>query len=140
MRRAGELLGGGERIRARCDNTAHFYQWQRDCGAGFSNLSGATAATFSFVPASADLLCRFRAIVTTLGMSVTSSVARVTITPPQLSVRHVGANVVISWGGPGTLQLAQHAVGPWALVGGVTNSTYTVRPSALQRFYRLRVP
>jgi hypothetical protein len=116
------------------------YQWQRDCGSGFTNIAGATAASHSFDPAPADLLCQFRAIVSTLGMSVTSAEARVTITPPQLSVRHVGANVVVSWGGPGTLQIAQFVAGPWALAGGVTNSTYTVNSSASHRFYRLRVP
>jgi hypothetical protein len=67
-------------------------------------------------------------------------VARVTITLPQMAVRREGTNVVISWDAPGTLQVAQFAIGPWALAGGVTNRAYTVRPSASQRFYRLRVP
>ena len=116
------------------------YQWQRNCGTGFTNLAGATAASYSFVPAVADLACQFRAIVATLGMSITSAVARVTITPPQVAIRRVDANVVISWGGPGTLQNAQNVNGPWAVVGGVITNTYSVRPTATRRFYRVRIP
>ena len=73
-------------------------------------------------------------------MSVTSSVARLTITPPQVAIRPVGANVVISWTGSGTLQNAQNITGPWLAVGGVTSNSISLRPSAAKRFYRLRVP
>ena len=117
-----------------------FYQWQRNCGAGFTNLAGATAASYSFVPVSADVACQFRAIVATLGTSVTSTVARITIPPIQVQVRYNGTNVIVSWSGPGTLQNAQFVTGPWALPAGVTNNTYTVRPTAARRFYRVRVP
>jgi len=117
------------------------YQWQRDCGSGFTNISTAIAATYSFTPSTTDVLCGLRCVVAGFSMSVTSAVARVTITPPQVTIRRAGANTVISWTGSGTLQNAQNIIGPWLnITVGVTNSAYSVRPTAERRFYRVRVP
>jgi hypothetical protein len=121
-------------------NQAINYQWQRDCGSGFSNIVDATDATYSFVPVLSDVACRFRCLASLPGISATSSVARVTVTPPQLAIRTQGPNVVITWTNAGSLQHALNVTGPWVNVGGTISNTYTVRPSANPRFYRVRVP
>jgi hypothetical protein len=116
------------------------YQWQRDCGSGFANLVEAIGPDYSFVPTAAHLGCSFRCIVATLGMSATSTVARVTLPPPRLQVRREGAFVIVTWNGQGTLQDAPSPTGPWEAISGATNNTYAVRPEGEGKFYRVRVP
>jgi hypothetical protein len=121
------------------DQAVH-YQWQRDCGLGFTNMVDAANPSYSFVPTPADVACQFRCVVSVPGLSATSSVARVTITPPQMAIRREGPNVLMTWTGVGTLQNAQNLTGPWVAVGGVSSNSISLRPTAAQRFYRLRVP
>ena len=103
------------------------------------NVAGATTSVYSFLPVDSDVRCDLRAIVTTLGLSVTSAVVRVTIPPIELQVRREGTNMVISWVGPGTLQNAVVVTGPWVNAGGVTNNSVLVRPISARRYYRVRL-
>ncbi len=56
------------------------YQWQRNCGSGYTNISGATAATYTLSPVTAsDNNCQFRcAVGYSCGGSILTNSATVT--------------------------------------------------------------
>lgn len=77
------------------------YQWQRDTGGGFVNISGATAATFSFLPSAGDDGTKFRCVIRSPGAEVITTEALLTVSPLQ-KVAVVGGTAVISWPSPST--------------------------------------
>jgi uncharacterized repeat protein (TIGR03806 family) len=60
------------------------------------------------------------------------------VSPPlRVSISQSGTNVVITW--PyGTLQRADTPVGPWTDLSG-TNAPYIIPPTAVQKFFRVKV-
>jgi hypothetical protein len=57
-----------------------------------------------------------------------------------LSIARVGTNVVVRWGGGGTLQSAGAVTGAWSNVSGAPVSPYTNAISSGSRFYRVGGP
>ncbi|HEY0549406.1 MAG TPA: M36 family metallopeptidase [Verrucomicrobiae bacterium] len=69
------------------------------------------------------------------------------VVAPSLSIRHVGANIVISWPAPSTgyvLESSTSVLGPWAAVGAgitvVNGENQVTVPATGTAFYRLRKP
>jgi len=116
------------------------YQWQRDCGAGFANVPGATNAILSFTPLPGDAGCRFRCQVELPGVRLSSQAATLTTPSPRLEIRReAGQSIVLTWTEAGHLQEAESPVGPWMDVPGITGNTAFRPIAAARRFYRMRV-
>ena len=117
------------------------YQWQRDCGTGFTDVRGATNAIVSFAPLAADAGCRFRCQVELPGLRLTSEAATLKTPSPRLEIRReAGLSIVLTWTETGHLQEAESPFGPWTDVPGATGNT-AFRPIVAQpRFYRVSVP
>lgn len=58
------------------------YQWQRDCGAGFANISNATNSTYTIAAASTNDPCLYRCLVGVGACSSISAAAQLTVAPP----------------------------------------------------------
>jgi len=67
-----------------------YYQWQRDDGAGFIDISFANAASFSFVPSARDDGAIFRSVIAVPGTNVvtTTAVLSVATTLITLALEH----------------------------------------------------
>ena len=113
------------------------YQWQRDIGAGFTDVTGANANDYVFVPAVADYGSRFRCLLYAPGSTLTSAVVTLTVVLPGLSITRAGTNIVLSWPGDGVLQEATSINDSWADSAGTTNPRILPAATA-HRFYRLR--
>ena len=78
------------------------YQWQRDNGAGFANIAGATSAQYQLPSATlADNGATFRVIVSDGTRSVTSDAATLTVinsTPPTATITAPPAGTLFSGG------------------------------------------
>lgn len=67
--------------------TSFTYQWQRNDGAGFSDITGATGSTYRFFPTTqADLNASFRVVAGVPGKYITSNGVRVTEPVPTVIV------------------------------------------------------
>jgi len=128
------------------------YQWQRNDGAGFLDLPQENAPTYTLRPFLADNGAQFRCIVQTLGLSVTSQVATLTVTVeggqtplaitqsegmrqfPGHFRRRAGAGADIN---------AFRSAHPWSPVESSRYQTnaatisFTMAPAAGNRFFRL---
>jgi hypothetical protein len=125
------------------------YQWQRNDGAGFVDIAGATSASLSFTPTSTDDGAVFRCRMISPGAAATSQTALLSVLP-KLSVSVTGANLTIRWpdsAPPFALEqtgaLLTPATTVWtpaggtqSTVGGVTTATLPL--PAAPTFYRLR--
>jgi glucose/arabinose dehydrogenase len=88
------------------------YQWQRNNGSGFTNIAGATAASYTVVNAQlADSGAMFRVIVSNSFGTATSNAATLTVTPNQAPTAtiltpaagaHYNAGMTINYSGTGT--------------------------------------
>ncbi|MBN2505491.1 MAG: Ig-like domain-containing protein [Verrucomicrobia bacterium] len=131
-----------------------FYQWQRDNGSGFVDIAEATGASYSLAPSVRDNGARFRCLVQTPGITVTSDVATLAVAPlvtrPTLDVAWSGGSVVITWPAPSTgfvLEETAALLDPptdtvWTPEGSTPEVTgdmnrVTCTPAAGSRFYRL---
>ena len=125
------------------------YQWQRNTGAGFLDIAGATATTYSLVPSARDSGTVFRCIVRSPGAEATSTEARLDVVPRH-TITLTGASAVISWPAPSTdfvLQQASALLTPattvWTSVGiaptvsGGYNTVTIPGVGVGQKFYRL---
>jgi hypothetical protein len=109
------------------------YQWQRNDGAGYVDIAGATGASYSFFPTvAADLAATFRVVVGVPGKYVPSDEVRVVPPRPTLSVGANGANVVVTY--TGTLQSATSITGPFSNVSGAA-SPYVAPASGSGNLY-----
>jgi hypothetical protein len=63
-------------------SSAIFYQWERNCGSGFTLIPGANAATYSFEPRLADNGCKFRVRMYVPGATALSAEATLTVVQP----------------------------------------------------------
>ena len=102
--------------------TTFGYQWQRDDGAGFVNIDGATASSYRFFPTvAADFTASFRVLVGVTGNQVPSAVVKVVepVATPTLGIGTTGGKVSITY--TGTLQSAPSVTGPFTPVTGATS-------------------
>jgi hypothetical protein len=128
------------------------YQWQRDAGSGFEDIPGATASTLSFTPQASDDGTHYRVIVSTVGASVTSTSALLTVivAPPALTITVASpSSVVLSWPTSATgytLQQASTLLSPgtvWTPVGlpvvvqGGANTVTVTGANVGNKFFRL---
>lgn len=98
------------------------YQWQRNDGPGFVDITGATTASYRFFPTvAADFSATFRVLVGVPGNYVPSAVVKV-VTPdplPTLSISSAGGKVTITY--TGTLQSSPTVNGTYTPVVGATS-------------------
>jgi len=126
------------------------YQWQRDSGTGFTDIAGATSATYSFLPTAPDDGSVFRCVVRSPGAEATTTEATLTVAP-SLTIRVIGDTASIAWPASSTGYVLEHASAllppaptVWTpVVGGVDVSGGMNRISvsgseAGQKFYRLK--
>jgi Zn-dependent metalloprotease len=92
-------------------------QWQVSSGAGFSNIAGATATTYSFVTTLADNGKQYRAVFTNSVSSATTNPATLTVN----SVPTVGSLSITVAGLPAGVSGPVNVTGP-----GGFNNTYTI--------------
>jgi hypothetical protein len=113
------------------------YQWQRDDGNGFVDIPMATSNTLTFYPTPADLIAKYRVVLTTPGGTVTSDeVNLVTSAPPtapELSISVTGGTITIQF--TGTLQSSPTVDGTYQDVPGA-QSPYTVPDTSQVMFFR----
>jgi ELWxxDGT repeat protein len=120
------------------------YQWQKssDSGATFANVPGATSASYT-TPATAlnDSGTQFRVVVTGESNSLTSAVARLTVTAaalaPSFATQPQGQSVAAPATASFTVavngtpmptlqwQMSADSGGTWSNIGGATAATYT---------------
>lgn len=113
------------------------YQWQRDDGAGFTDIPGATGASYSIFPVAADLDADFRVVASVPGVSVPSDTANLVLTlgedPPTISLTSADGVITIEY--TGTLEASMTADGTFAPVDGAT-SPYTPAGDEMMMFFR----
>jgi hypothetical protein len=113
------------------------YQWQRDDGAGFVDIDGATAPELRIYPVAADFNATFQLVASVLNKSISSDVVKLVEggagENPQISVGLSGGSVVLTF--TGTLVSASDPAGPYDAVDGA-QSPYTVPAGASAAFYR----
>lgn len=124
------------------------YQWQRNDGAGFSNIDGATSSSFTFVPTGRDGGATFRAIATSPGAEATTTEARLDVVPRH-TITLTGGSATISWPAPSTGFVLEQtsALAPvatvWTPVGiaptvsGGFNTVTITGAGVGQKFFRL---
>ncbi|MCD6339450.1 MAG: Ig-like domain-containing protein [Verrucomicrobia bacterium] len=116
------------------------YQWQRNDGAGFEDIVGATGPAYTFYPVAADFNALFRVVVTVPtdpSKSLASEEVKLLTAPagpPTISIEAADGAVTIEY--TGTLQSAEKVTGPYENVEGAS-SPYTVPvEEGKARFYR----
>ncbi len=125
------------------------YQWQRNDGAGFSDIAGATSSSYSFVPTGRDGGAIFRAVVTSPGAESTTTEAKLDVVPKH-TITLTGGSATISWPAPSTgfvLEQTSALLTPantvWTPVGiaptvsGGFNTVTITGAGVGQKFYRL---
>ncbi len=114
-----------------------FYQWQRDDGEGWTDIPGATGASYLIYPEFADLDATFRVVASVPGVSVNSDTAKLVLEldedPPTISLTEADGVITIEY--TGTLEAAMTVDGTFAPVDGAT-SPYTPAGDAMMMFYR----
>jgi hypothetical protein len=137
------------------------YQWQRDSGAGFVDVSGANSATYTLIPRSPDNGAQFRCLVFALGAQNSTISGSATLTAqdagdsPRLDVELLpNGSVQLSWPESATGFEAQETTQlmtppsstVWAPASGTAGSaggrkTLTVTPTTGgAKYYRLNKP
>jgi hypothetical protein len=99
--------------------TSFTYQWQRDDGAGFVDIAGATTGSYSFFPTvAADFAAKFRVVAGVPGKQATSIEAKVVVpgAAPALSISGDGGKITVTY--TGTLQSSGAVTGPFTDVIG----------------------
>jgi hypothetical protein len=111
------------------------YQWQRDDGAGFVNITAETGANFRIFPVAADFNARFRVLARVPGKDLPSNVVRLisATEPPTISIAAVGGTVRITF--TGRLQSATKVTGPFTDVAGA-QSPYQIASPTGNAFFR----
>ena len=117
------------------------YQWQSstDNGGTWSNISGATGASYSVTPKDTDNGTLYHCVVSNAAGSVTSDSAKLTVTPPKPSVATQPADQSVTAGQTATFTVAASSVelsyqwqssadngGTWNNISGATAASYTL--------------
>jgi hypothetical protein len=117
--------------------TSFTYQWQRNDGAGFTDIPNENSASLRIFPTAADFTAFFRLVVKVPGKELVSTSVKLiqgsTNPPPEISIIRSGASTTITYSG--TLQSAGTIDGPFTTVDGAS-SPYTVPQPTANRFYR----
>ena len=126
------------------------YQWQRNNGAGFFDIVGATSSSYSLLPTPSESGAIFRCIARSPGAEAISSEATLLVVPKH-TITLTGNTAVISWPAPSTGYVLEQASalatpGPtiWSPVGiaptvsGGMNTVTITGAGAGQKFYQLR--
>jgi hypothetical protein len=122
------------------------YQWQKDSGAGFTNIAGATSASYT-TPATtlADDGSRYRVVVSNVAGSVTSGVANLTVTLVAVApaITTPPANQTVGEGQTATFSVVATGTSPlsyqwqkdggsgFAAITGATSASYTTPATTL---------
>jgi hypothetical protein len=114
------------------------YQWQRNDGAGWVDIPGATGASFTIYPTEVDMRATFRVMVSQLavpGKVIYSNVVKLVtvIPPPTLSIAKSGPGISITY--TGTLQSCDTVNGTYQNVNGAPNPYVVADPTGTV-FYR----
>jgi hypothetical protein len=118
-------------------------QWQvsTDAGASWSNIPGATAATYTFTAAGADNGFEYQAIFTNPAGSATTNSATLTITTPEITQQPQNQNVVAGTtasftaaasGVPAPVvqwQVSTDSAASWSNIPNATSTTYQLAAS-----------
>jgi hypothetical protein len=135
--------------------TSVTYQWQRDTGSGFANISGATSTTYSLTTTDVGAGIRVHVVATNLSGTGTADAATVgpvlAATPvaavaPTASGTLVGGQTLTAtrgtWHPAGTsytYQWQRDTGSGFANIAGATASTYTTLPADVGASLRARV-
>jgi len=113
------------------------YQWQRNNGAGWVDIPGATSASYTIYPTAADMTATFRLVVSAPARSVTSNVVKLVTqaVEPTISIAVSGTGLTITY--TGTLQSCATVGGTYADVTGA-QSPYVIANPTGNMFYRSR--
>ncbi len=133
---------GGMSVTLICSNYTgtlpYSFQWRASGnGVTYTNVTGATTNPMTLVGVTPGNSGYYQLVFTANGMSVTSSVAPLTVNPPvTINAQQAGSKLVISW--PlGVLLQATDVTGPWATNN--SPSPFTNEPNSPQMFYRVLV-
>jgi hypothetical protein len=121
-------------------NQGLLYQWQQDCGQGFSDIPGATEPVLNFSPAPSDAGCWFRCVVELPGATLASGPARLVVLAPTLAIARFAGRTIVTWNEAGRLQQAPSPTGSWSEVPGVHGNSYEAPADVSPHFYRLVLP
>jgi hypothetical protein len=111
------------------------YQWQRNDGAGFVDLTGATGNSYRFFPTvAADLTARFRVAAGVPGKFVPSAEVGIAGPRPTLSVGYAADKVTVTF--TGALQSSTSPTGPFSNVSGATSPYVAPASGTDNRFFR----
>ena len=107
------------------------YQWQRDDGSGFTDITGANGSSLRIFPVAADFTAHFRAVTTVPGKTVYSDVVKLTtgsVDLPTISVAGPSGNVTVTY--TGTLQSSTVVNGPYQNVPNAQSPYSPPKPAA----------
>jgi hypothetical protein len=122
------------------------YQWQRNDGDGFVDITGATGSTHRFFPIAEDFESEFMVIVSAQGTINTTTTDIATLTdgedpgpgPDPVSTIDISTdadgNIVLTYEGAPLLG-ADNVEGPYEEVDGAS-SPMTIAPDAARKFYQ----
>ena len=113
------------------------YQWQRNDGAGFVDIAGATSTAFRIFPVAADMPATFRLKAMVPGKSITSDVVKLVTSvvepKPTVAIAKSGSGISITF--TGKLQSSATVAGPYQDVAGA-QSPYAVPNPTGTMFFR----
>ena len=112
------------------------YQWERNDGAGWVPIFGATNPSYRIFPVASDFDATFRLVASVPGKSVISDVVKIVtavVEKPTISISKVGGKITIVF--TGKLKSAPQVTGPYEEVAGAT-SPYEVTTPAGQSYFR----
>jgi hypothetical protein len=131
------------------------YQWQRDTGSGFANISGATAPTYTLVAADVGYPVRVKVTATNVDGSASATSAQTatvlaaapgSATAPMITQNHrVGDTIIATdgtWNPAATsyaYQWQRRVAGSWSDITGATSKTYTIVTADAGAVVRVKV-
>ncbi len=113
------------------------YQWQRNDGAAWADIAGATRTSYTIYPVAADFNAQFRLIVSAPGKSITSNPVKLVqgaVEPPTITISRTATGASITF--EGTLESANSVAGPYAPVTGATSPYVVPTPASGAVFFR----
>jgi hypothetical protein len=112
------------------------YQWQRNDGAGFVDIIGATTPSLRIFPTAADFNACFRLVASVVGKTIISNELKLiaaAVEPPTISISQAAGAVTVKF--TGKLQSAPEAGGTYQDVVGA-QSPYVITNTAGKAFFR----
>jgi len=132
------LLGGTVTFHAQAAGDEPLqYQWRKDGLnlADSARITGSGSATLQLASIQAEDLGAYDVVVSNQAGSVTSHAARLRLAS-ELTVVMRSGEVILSWGGGGTLEQAPTVRGPWT--DAAISSPFSTAPSGPMQYYRVR--